>query len=142
MGMKGRCSGQMVFAGGNRMFSSCFLAPGSVAMQITVTTCGFSWQDQWLINEPEEILALGNICEFRWTSFLPGTRSILLGFREVEEPINCDYFKKRIYMYDKCYEIRQYMSKLLGRTLWFGSLYFFLEGAALWFPLVLGSSIT
>lgn len=85
---KGRCSGQMVSAGGNRMLLSCLLALGSVAVQIIVTSCGFSWQDQWLIDEPEEILSLGNISEFKWTPF------ILLGFRKVEEPINCEYFKR------------------------------------------------
>jgi hypothetical protein len=56
-------------------------------MQIIVTTCGFSWQGE-LINDPEEILAWENISEFRWASF------ILLGFREVEESINCEYFKR------------------------------------------------
>lgn len=45
-------------------------------------------------------------------------------------------------MYDKYYEIRQYMSKLLGRILWFGSLHFFLKGDSFVVSIVLGSSIT
>lgn len=94
---KGRHGEQMMFAGRSRMLSSCLLAPGvGMAGQITVPTHGLNWQ--CLVHETEEIPASGNISEFRRTSFLPRRRSILLGFKEVEESNKLDILEKMIYL--------------------------------------------